>query len=182
MKTKPSHPSNFYKYLLYRVTMSILKIQPIQYNGKQLDEVGRGVLSAFHPLLEGFIIGPDISSDPVHRWSVRYGYHIFGPDLIEYMSQLGSFLLGVTQLYTIRKFGVWTYGQGSSTRKVAYVSSYGPEFDHLDSDTHVERLSIEAIAGHITWEEYISSRDMKFCDECYEKLGIPEPEPISDSH
>ena len=137
--------------------MPILRIQPISYSGKRLPELGERVLRALYPRIDDFVIRPGIQYEAAYQASgdksdPPASLPSVGPDFLDYLARYGRFVLGITSLPAIRnQYGDWLFGQARPSVQVAYVSSSRPPFKALDSDEHVERLSIEAIheAGHI---------------------------------
>lgn len=192
--------------------MATFNIQPVEYLGKRLTELGDRISAGFYPLFTDYQINNQIrvsDLDPRILFGSKddpSGLWIHGHGLIRFLSGLGlEPIIGITSLNSTnssrRRFERGEedriYGLADSNgTKVVYVSAPLPEFDVLDSDAHVEMISIVARheMGHAFglvhhdnilskkrglclmnregYEGLVEGKNIRFCKDCKKKLGI----------
>ena len=132
--------------------MTKLKIQPVMYNSRRLNEVADKIVTVFNPIMNDYQINDRLDSlvlKLILSESVNndISTELLCGHFLKLLSECGTPILGITSL----TMGSWSYGMGSPTYKSAYVSTARSEFGRLDSDIHVERVVIEALheLGHV---------------------------------
>lgn len=153
--------------------MSKLGIITIEYDGQRLEDIGAGVVSALEPLVSGF--------DVIKRLDLRDLVLNFEPVQELYkppklaLKPLGDILpyknptLLVSNLPLLSQMGSHMLGIANEESKLAYVSTYKPDFGELDSEEHVERVVVEALheLGHCFGlghhEERVETHKGKLC-------------------
>ncbi len=141
--------------------MAILKIQPVNYKGKRLNEVGDRIVDVFNPLIDDYEINNKLlllkhPLDMLMDLTRGRVSNLFLPIEInnnyfaEYLSHYGQPILGITSIPAKSIRHGWLYGFADITRKSTFVSTSRFEYD-LDSDSHIKRIIITSLheLGHV---------------------------------
>lgn len=148
--------------------MSTLTIQPIEYKGKRLGEVGDRILSAFHPVIDDFTIAEEIGLEGLVKIEKDSGrkfldktdlfppypiaIHVINLFFVKRFltKKYWKPILIVTQLpiYFDTLFYELLYGKGHDG--IAFVSTYRSEIGEEDSYKHIGGLTTQTLheLGH----------------------------------
>ena len=124
--------------------MAQLVIQPINYNGHRLYEIGEQVVKQFYPLIHDFDIRRGLDIKDMDGFAPRLepkgsGSTIIYPDgstpatslfilfLYGINGQMNGPTLGVTSLKALDSKGKYLYGEGLSKWMSGFVTDYRPE-------------------------------------------------------
>lgn len=138
------------------MTLTTLILQPVEYSGNRLHEVGERIVTVFYPLLTDYKLNEGMSIadlGSILQYATRNSQkpYLRGQLLLDFLSNYEKPILGITTIPTVQENDLWCYGQGSSSRKTAYVSVSRREFNKVDWNTHIDRLTVEGLheLGHI---------------------------------
>lgn len=140
--------------------MDRLYIQPIEYSGKRLNELGKRVVSVYSSIFKDYEILEPLSKENLKEIQtskeslkeIMKESWINGEKFNSFLKKPGKYILGVTGLPVTRnKNKDWVYGKGWNLTSNAFVSTFRPEFNKIDSNIHLERVIIEALheLGHV---------------------------------
>ncbi len=136
----------------------ILKIQPIEYKGSRLAEVGERVVGVFHLTFNDYVINKRLrASDLGDILQSERKDGLFAPGrwvekgkFLTYLEAYGKFTVGITSLGVVNDDNR-LFGSGRRESRVACVSTADKAFGRVNSGIYLERVAIEALheLGHV---------------------------------
>ncbi|HLG23345.1 MAG TPA: hypothetical protein VI564_00265 [Candidatus Nanoarchaeia archaeon] len=132
----------------------ILRIQPLEFKGERLDEVGKRIVAIFHPLFTGYSINDKLQLSDTEAGLIteRNSAHetiVYSPSLPKLFLDYIKPLLVITSLGVINNNRTSVYGGSDKFYEVDFISAY-KSYGVLNSDHSIDAIVSVAIheLGH----------------------------------